>query len=77
MAYIIHVADREGVFLIMKQSGRQVGVINGSADEWYWQIFGLDVVHETDLSRAKAAALSEAERLESDGRGSSGCVTAR
>lgn len=65
MAYIIEVADREGVFLVMAQPGRQVGVINGSTDEWYWQIFSQDVVFERDLEKAKAMALIEAERLES------------
>jgi hypothetical protein len=64
MAYIVEVPDREGVLLVMAQSGRQMGVINGSADEWYWQIFGQDVVFERDLESAKENALIEAGRNE-------------
>jgi hypothetical protein len=64
MTYIVEIIGEAGVYLVMSQSGQQIGVINGSDDEWYWQIFGFDVVHETALSRAKAAALSEAKRLE-------------
>jgi hypothetical protein len=41
-----------------------MGVINGSADEWYWQIFGQDVVFERDLESAKENALIEAGRNE-------------
>jgi hypothetical protein len=64
MATIVEVSGREGVFLVLASSGRQIGVINGSADEWYWQIFGQDVVFERDLEHAKANALIEAGRIE-------------
>ncbi len=64
MAYVAEVIGRPGVYLVMSDSCEQLGVINGSDDEWYWQIFGLGVIHETSLSRAKAAALIEAKRLE-------------
>ena len=64
MAYVVEIIGRPGVYLVMSNTDQQFGVINGSDDEWYWQIFGFDVVHETSLARAKAAALNEAKILE-------------
>lgn len=68
MAHVIEVNDRPGVYLVMSQADQQLGVINGSDGEWYWQIFGFDVVYETTLSRAKTAALIEARSLEDGSR---------
>ncbi len=64
MAYVVEIVGRPGVYLVMSNTDQQIGVINGSDDEWYWQIFGSDVVYETSLARAKAAALREAKILE-------------
>ena len=64
MAFVVEVNGRAGVHLVMSRADQQVGVINGSDDEWYWQIFGFDVVYETSLSLAKTAALREAKSLE-------------
>jgi hypothetical protein len=58
MAYVVEVDGRAGVHLVMSRADQQVGVINGSFDEWYWQLFGQDVVYEASLSQAKTAALS-------------------
>jgi len=64
MAYVVEIVDEPSVYLVISNTDRQIGVINGSDDEWYWQIFGFDVVHETYLARAKAAALREAKIAE-------------
>ena len=64
MAYVVEVDGRAGVHLVMSQADQQVGVINGSYDEWYWEIFGFDVVYVASLLQAKTAALTEAKFLE-------------
>ncbi|MGO9427891.1 hypothetical protein [Rhodoblastus sp.] len=64
MAYIIEIVGETDVYLVMSNTDQQIGIINGSDDDWYWQTFGYDVVHETSLARAKAAALREAKILE-------------
>lgn len=64
MAFVVEVSGRVGVHLVMSRADQQVGVINGSDDEWYWQIFGFDAVYETSLSLAKTVALREAKSLE-------------
>ena len=63
MAYVVEVGGRVGVHLVMSHANTQVGVINGSDNEWYWQIFGFDVVYEASLLQAQTAALREAESL--------------
>jgi hypothetical protein len=56
MAYVVEANGQAGVYLVMSRADQQIGVINGSDNEWYWEIFGIDVVHETALTLAKAAA---------------------
>jgi hypothetical protein len=64
MAKIIEVDGAAGVYRVVSESGQEMGVINGSGDEWYWQILGLDVVCERSYSEAETAILSEAAWLE-------------